>query len=388
VLISQMEIRGTDASDMTWLLSKTEIGPGELVSGNDMDQAMSLFYNTKAFTKIDYSIAGKEGDYRLKIHFSPERLHQAGVGFRFDSEEMAAILLGISLNKHKLFGSKLDWAMKLSAQPYMSLNYGYTFHNLSQFNVGLKQQHVQVSDIREGEVLRSLRYNSLSVTSFYQFTGWKSADVKIGVGYDYFNELIDSGTPVPQHDWKGFLDWGIDNMDDSYFPKSGVQINFGGGAHYNYSFFYEGRINLKAAIPLGRRVTLIPQTYNRWLFYKDDEIYPLFYGNRVGGYMAGRYCEWQVPFVGMNDTHSALDKIDIARIDLRINLFRQHYLTLMGNYLFEFKLDKWKLSEYEQHYGFAAGYAINTIVGPIQLIGHWSNINRSFGVYFSLGYNF
>jgi len=388
VLISQMEIQGADASDMNWLLSKTEIGPGELVSGNDMDQAMSLFYNTKAFTKIEYAIAGKDGDYRLKIHFSPERLHQAGVGFRFDSEEMAAILLGINLNKHKLFGSKLDWALKLSAQPYMALNYGYTFHNLSQFNVGFKQQHVQVSDINEGEVLRTLHYNSLSVTTFYQFTGWKSADVKIGVGFDYYNEMIDSGTPTPQHDWKGFLDWGIDNMDDSYFPKGGVQINFGGGAHYNHSFFYEGRINLKAVIPLGSKVALIPQTYNRWLFYKGDDIYPLFYGNRVGGYMAGRYCEWQVPFVGMNDTHSTLDKMDIARIDLRINLFRQHYLTLMGNYLFEFNLDKWKLSEYKHSYGFAASYAINTIVGPIQLVGHWSNINRSFGMYFSLGYNF
>ena len=388
VLISQMEIQGADARDMNWLLSKTEIGPGELVSGNDMDQAMSLFYNTKAFTKIDYSIAGKEGNYRLKIHFSPERLHQAGVGFRFDTEEMAAILLGINLNKHKLFGSKLDWAFKLSAQPYMSLNYGYTFHNLSQFNVGIKQQHVQVADINEGEVIRTMRYNSLSATTFYQFTGWKSADVKIGAGFDYFTELIDSGTPIAQHDWKGFLDWGIDNMDDSYFPKSGVQINFGGGAHYNGTFFYEGRINLKAAIPLGSKVMLIPQTYNRWLFHKDDEPYPLFYGNRVGGYMAGRYCEWQVPFVGMNDTHSTLDKMDIARIDLRINLFRQHYLTLMGNYMFEFNLDHWKLSEYEHRYGFAAGYAINTIVGPIQLIGHWSNINRSFGVYFSLGHNF
>ncbi len=389
VLISQMEIQGSDADDMTWLLSKTDIGPGKIVSGEDMDNAMATFYNTKAFTKISYSIAGtKDEGYRLKIHFSPERLHQAGVGFRFDSEEMAAILLGVSLNKHKLFGSKLDWSTKLSAQPFMALNYGYTFHNLSQFNVGVKQQHMQVSDIYNGEILRSLHYNVFSATSFYQFTGWKSADVKLGAGFDYYSELIDSGTPYKNHDWKAFLDWGIDNMNDSYFPNGGIQMNFGGAVHYNYTFFYEGRLNMKFAIPLGNRVTLIPQTFNRWLFYKEGEIYPLFYGNRVGGYMAGRYCDWQVPFVGMNNTHSCLDKVDIARADLRIRLYRQHYLTLMGNYMFEWNLDKWHLSEYEHSYGFAAGYSVNTIVGPIQLIGHWSNISRSFGVFFSLGYDF
>ena len=60
----------------------------------------------------------------------------------------------------------------------------------------------------------------------------------------------------------------------------------------------------------------------------------------------------------------------------------------MGNYMFEWNMSKWKITDHYHHYGFAAGYAINTIVGPIQLIGHWSNINRSFGVYFSLGYNF
>ena len=388
VRISQMEIQGTDARDMSWLLSQTDIGPGKYVSGDDMDQAMSTFYNTKAFTKIAYSIAGKEGDYRLKIRFSPERLHQAGVGFRFDSEEMAAILLGVNLNKHKLFGTKLDLSMKLSAQPYLTLNYGYTFHNLSQLNVGMKQQHMQVSDISEGEIQRTMIYNYLAATSFYQFTGWKSADVKIGLGYDIFSQLFDSGKPEKGHDWKLFVDWGIDNMDDSYFPNSGLQMSFGGAAHYSDALFYEARFNLKTAIPLGSRVTMIPQFYNRGVFHSADTGYPAFYENRVGGYMAGRYCEWQVPFVGMNHTHSALDFIDIARIDLRINLFRQHYITLLSNYMFEWDLKSGHLEGHTHHYGFAAGYTLNTIVGPVQLLGHWSNINRSFGMYFSLGYDF
>ena len=388
VRISQMEIQGADARDMNWLLSQTEIGPGELVSGNDMDQAMSIFYNTRAFNKISYSIAGKEGDYRLKIHFSPQRLHQAGVGFRFDSEEMAAILLGISLNKHKLFGSKLDLTGKLSAQPYVALNYGYTFHDLSQFNIGVKQQHIQVADINQGEVLRNMRYNIFSAMSYYQFTGWKSAEVKVGGQFDSFNELIDSGTPIPQHDWKVFFDWDIDNLDDSYFPSSGLQMNIGGAVHFAYKPFYEARFNLKSVIPFSDRVTLMPQLYNRWLFYNPEHMYHFYCANRVGGYMAGRYYDWQVPFVGMNNTHTTLDKFDIARLDVRINLFGQHYLTLMGNYMFEWNMSKWKITDHYHHYGFAAGYAINTIVGPIQLIGHWSNINRSFGVYFSLGYNF
>ena len=388
VLISQMEIQGADAGDMDWLLSKTDIGPGKMVSGEDMDQAMGLFYNTKAFTKISYAIAGKEGDYRLKIRFSPERLHQAGIGFRFDTEEMAAILIGVNLNKHKLFGSKFDLASKLSAQPYLRLNYGYTFHNLSQLNIGMKQQHMQFSDISYGEVISQMQYNYLTATTFYQFTGWKSAEVKFGFGFDVFSKLQNNDVPVRDHDMKVFLNWGIDNMDDSYFPHRGLQMNIGATAHYSNTFFYEALLDVKSAIRFGRYVTLLPQFYNRWLFYSMDRLYPDFYSNRVGGYMDGRYGDWQMPFVGMNNTHTTMGKADIARLDLRINLFRQHYLTLMGNYMFEWEMRKWHLQEWDHHYGFAVGYALNTIVGPIQLIGHWSDISHSFGMYFSLGYNF
>ena len=247
---------------------------------------------------------------------------------------------------------------------------------------------MQLSDISEGTVVSQTQFNYLTACAFYQFTGWKSADVKIGFGADIFTELFDSSDPVNGHDLNLFLDWGIDNMDDSYFPHSGVQMNFGGAAHYFDAFFYEATVNFKLAIPCGQYVTLLPQLYNRWLFYSRDRGYPFFYGNRVGGYMAGRYGDWHMPFVGMNNVHSSDSKVDIARLDLRINLFRQHYLTLMGNYMFEWDMRKWELLSHQHHYGFAAAYGLNTIVGPIQLVAHWSNINRSFGMYFSLGYNF
>ena len=42
----------------------------------------------------------------------------------------------------------------------------------------------------------------------------------------------------------------------------------------------------------------------------------------------------------------------------------------------------------EHHFGLGAGYSINTIVGPIQLILHWSDISRSLGIHFSLGFDF
>ena len=126
-----------------------------------------------------------------------------------------------------------------------------------------------------------------------------------------------------------------------------------------------------------------PQTWNRWLFGSTFGIY----GNYIGGTRYGRYTQTQMPFIGLNNAWLAYDKADIARADLRINLFRQQYLTLYTNYLFEWDMLGGEFG-FEQHFGLGAGYSINTIVGPVQLILHWSDISRSLGVHFSLGFDF
>lgn len=430
VRISQLEIKGTDREEMNWLLSRTDIAPGRMVSGEDMDNAMSFFYNTRCFIKSTYAIAGnKDEGYRLKIDLEPQRIHEADLGFRFDSEEMASILLGISLNKRKLFGSKFDAEIKLGTNAFAHLRYGYTFRNLTRLNVSAQFHHMNM-DVYENLAIyeedeaapyhfgldRTQRSNYFRSEINYQITGWRNADIRLGARYDNMENrelsavnFID--THYEEQAVNGFASWRFDNMDDSYFPSRGLQIRLEGGAYYGWdkyvsvngdtlpyhNLFYEGLIDLKAAISLGSKVRLIPQIWNRWLFGDTFS----FYRNYVGGTMYGRYTETQMPFIGINNAYLTYDKVDIVRTDLLINLFRQHYLTLYANYMFDW--DFITLENYNdmdsgpsvtreftsrQNFGFGAGYSINTIVGPIQILAHWSTISRRPGIYFSLGYDF
>lgn len=398
VRLSQMEIDGTDSDDMTWLLSKTDIGPGKVVSGQDMDDAMAFFYNTRCFRKVNYSIAGKEGDYNLKIHFTPQRLHQAGLGFRFDSEEMASILLGVSLNKYKLFGAKLDTKLELGQNPNLTVNFGYTFRNLTRLSISATAQHltanfydnVMNSSGAFGYSLSSdERYNLFRIKTDYQITGWRNADIKFGVLYDNYNCLVIDATPegfnlgetIKSQNIQAYVNWHFDNLDDSYYPRRGHQFNLLGSVNDQYgNITYDGRLDYKVAIPLGRKVTLVPQTWNRWIFGQSLR----YYHNMVGGYIAERYAPWHFPFIGINNVHWTKANTDIARIDLCVNLTGEHYLTMTGNYLAEWEFGENLVS----NFGAGIAYSVNTIVGPIQFGTHWSTLSKKVGVYFSLGYEF
>lgn len=402
VRIDQLEISGTDQDDMVWLLSRTDIAPGKYVSGQDMDKAMSFFYNTRSFRKVNYSIAGKEDEgYRLKINFLPQRIHQAGLGFRFDSEEMASILMGVSLNKHKLFGSKFTSKLELGVNSNLTLTYGYTFRNLTQVNFTLFGLHTKfdtyrniynVDDKLEYMLNTTDRFNVLKAQADYQVTGWRTSSIKLGVSYNYAScltvvaspDAYNMGQEFRRQYLEGFVNWHFDSLNDSYFPRRGLAFNvFGATDYVDRSFVFEGRIDLKAAIPLSKRVTLIPQLYNRWM----SDITFRYTTNLIGGYMPGRYTPWHMPFIGINNTYMPSDKINIARADLCINLFGQHYLTLIGNYLAEWWLNS-PIDKYNGYFGAGAVYGVNTVVGPVQLCAHWSTLSRKFGMHFSLGYYF
>ena len=406
VLISQLEISGADSKEMNWLLSKTDIAPGKDITGEDMDEAMDFIYNTKAFIKASYRVIGNdEQGYGLKVDFTPQRMHQAGIGFRFDSEEMASILLGVNLNKRKLFGSKLDFEVELGANVNGLLRYGYTFPNLTRLNIGVTANHTNIDyytyqpivrdnvTVEEYSLSYTNRFNVFGAQADYQITGWWNADIDLGVQYVNFRCITPtnndaSGYVSDNSLGRGFLSWRFDSLDEMYFPTKGLRIEISGDARYHFKdqdWGFDPQFNLIAAIPLGRRVTLIPQTYNRWIFGNNAHRY---YGNMVGGYMPGRYAPWHLPFVGINHTFDAAWRVDIARLDLRINLFKQHYLTLMGNYLANWNHDRGFPVTIENYYGFGAGYSINTIVGPIKVIAHWSNLSKRVGFHFSLGYDF
>ena len=416
VLISQIEISGADPKEMKWLLSKTDIAPGEMVSGETMDKMMKFFYNTRAFTKVFYRVCGTgEDGYQLRIFFEPQRLHQAAVGLRFDTEEMASILLGVSFNKRKLFGSKLDIEAELGANINGTLNYGYTFRNRTQLNVSAHLHHLSMDVYDDISVYEenpqkyeygldhTERYNFFRGDVNYQIIGWRSSDIRIGAQYDNMEYRTQSAVNNLDEYFltqtvKAFASWRFDSLDDNYFPTRGLKMGLEGGYYniwdkYLYAqtgndvYFkhqsFEAMFDLKATIPLGSRVALIPQTWNRILFGSPGG----FYRNFVGGTMYGRYTTTQLPFIGLNHTYSTYDKVDIARADLRFNLFKQHYVTLHANYMLEWDLDPSGFM-CNHHYGFGASYAVNTFIGPVQLLVQYSDISRRVGVYFALGFDF
>lgn len=77
----------------------------------------------------------------------------------------------------------------------------------------------------------------------------------------------------------------------------------------------------------------------------------------------------------------------VGRLQLRYRLGMRHYITLTGNYAKQSE-SFFDILKGDDVWGGGAGYAYNSIIGPISVTFDMSNWDQKLGVYFNLGYYF
>ena len=131
----------------------------------------------------------------------------------------------------------------------------------------------------------------------------------------------------------------------------------------------------------------LPSVSARYMFGGDP---PLPYLNLMGGAIAGRYLDQQIPFMGINYATAMANFLAIARTDFRFKLFKNNYLTASCNYAVTVA-DLKDFGDMNEAYGvFGAGlkYSYNSIIGPVELDFHWASRRSKPGMYLNIGLYF
>lgn len=410
VFINSVEIAGVPETQTRWLIRKGHVKPGMKVVEKDIEHAINIYRGTGCFDDITYTL--KESDslyiadnsqqsnaFNLAINMKPAYPHVLGIGMRYDTEEGAAVLLNFGLNEKKFGGSKLNLAAKLSFNPKISVAYTYSRPSLANFNLAYDYRNEHFGLYTNRNSVINLHYIQ------NRFSGYISQfhllNFSTSVGASYTATRFDSSSMEEQSSYDSvflspnryitpFVSVSYDNMDDAHFAKHGVYARFASHLYiepgntdplpFDFCYAFKGYFT-----PNNGKFTIIPQVYGRSLING-----PLHFNiwNQVGGEIAGRHFDEQLPFIGFSQLWNTYDQTAILRCDLRYNIYGKHYLTAMYNAMFEFYYlgeGNFRINDF---HGAGLKYSYNSLIGPISLTGQWSSLTRSFGAYFSIGYTF
>lgn len=416
VYISSIVINQNDPMKSEWFLKKGKLKVGQFISEKEISHAVDVYRGTGAFDDITYNLTENGSDtingsihdaYTLTLNFKPTHPHVFSLGLRYDTEEGASLLLRLGLNEKQLTGFKLSLSGKLSYNPKFNITGTYSSINLANFNLSYDYRSEHYMPIVSDNNYSNLHYSqnkfsgyvsqfhllnistalgaSLSATSFDHVATFDYSNDTIGQAFASTTGFQDNILLSP------FVKFRFDNLDHPYFAKRGINTSLNGLIHFDLkgsNTTKEVSYNIRGYITpkFNSKITIIPQFYARCLF--ESSTYANLW-NIIGGEIAGRHFDHQLPFIGIIHVDHVNDFAAIARCDFRYNFLEKHFVTATYNILYGFNpFGTSIITDAQCFSGIGLSYAYNSFLGPISLSLQWSDCTRKLSSYFSIGYTF
>ncbi|MBQ6911933.1 MAG: patatin-like phospholipase family protein [Bacteroidales bacterium] len=403
VIIEDIDIVGVNEKEAEYLRSKMYIKPGSIVDKKLIEQEIAAIFGKGSYDYVTYELRGKKEPYRLRILCKRGPMHQIGFGARIDSQDIVSLLLNVGLNTNAMQGHSLDLTARISLNPYLDVRYSYNAPKFSTFNVRATLQYSGSTTFLAGQKdYVNLAMLQSAQELFFSNMHWSSFDVKVGLRNQLttlYNIATSSESGIDYTyrssqvlNYPGFFaDGRIETLDNGYFPTRGISAGIRGELTSDILFAgassatLYGIVGMDGMFPFSLgRLSFIPQL-NARLVFGNNPAAPIT--NVLGGDMRGRYLEQQIPFVGLNDMAIMRNHLLVGRLDARYKLFKNQYVSLMGNVAYDFSSFK-TIGEGRLFTGVGLGYAYDSIAGPLKAQVHWSSVTKRVGLYLSFGYNF
>ena len=401
VMVSEIRISGVDERESAYLMRKIHTEFPSKMNNEDIEDIVATIYGTKSFDYVTYELQGREEPFRLQINCERGPIHQVGIGARFDTEEIVAVLVNLGINVHSIRGSSVDVTGKIGTNPYIRTQYYYRATGGHTFNAALQYKYTDRNQFTVGKSNFKATYHNLRAEMFLSNINWKKFDLAIGVRNDFFHinslmadRVLADYDPSALHNSyvSAFLKARMDNLDNGYFPTKGISMGVDyqwvvGALQKEIDPFHAVQFDLRTVSSPSARFSVVHSLDGRFLFGGSI---PIPYINTIGGTMAGRYLEQQIPFIGVGNAATTGDILLLLRQEFRYRIMKNNYVSAIvnvGDTLPSFN-DVTTFDKHDILVGAGLRYSYNTIIGPLSAQLHWSNVTRKVGAYFSLGFDF
>ena len=364
---------------------------------------MDLFYQT-----AECQLIPETGGVRVVLSAGERKSLQFHAGVRYDTEEHAAILLGLDIPLKTdipvetditlRLGKRLTARGEITVHPrfFTRPTFSYTFHRND------------VDVYTYGDLDYNIRYNQSQAEFLPINFDLHHFNLQMGLRWDYLHyrnklgsESAKEVTLKNEHFFSYRARLALNTEDNWNFPTRGARFN----AEYAYltnnfaqldvidadgnkqgktTGMSDINANWRISFTIGSRFTIQPMIYGRLLF---GSVVPAVFGNTIGGEWFGHYVEQQMPFAGIGNMEYVRHQFVAAQLQAQERIGKSSYvlLRLAAGQQSEKAA---KLFDHRTMLGVQGAYYYNTIFGPVGATLGYSNHTKKVYFFINLGYEF
>ena len=399
IYVTDISFSGVEAYDKKWLMKKCNLKENSNITTQQIEQALYQLRGSQSYSSASYTLTDTPEGYHLNFLLQAKYEKRINLGIRFDSEEIASLLINGTADLKTHIPSRLSLTGRLGKQYAARIDYTLEPMQQRNFNFSYMFQYNDINIYEEGERAYNTTYKYHLAEFGFSDVWYKNFRFGLGFRFEYYKykdflfkkpEFI--GLDVEsEHFLSYFAQVHYNTYDKGYFPSKGSDFKAAYSLYTDNMAQYNEQAPFSAlsaswasVIPATRRFSIIPSIYGRVLIGKGIP-YPL--KNAIGGEVYGFYIPQQLPFAGVTNMELMENSIIITSLKFRQRMGSIHYLTLTGNYGLTdshfFEILKGK-----QLFGISAGYGMDSVFGPLEISLGYSNQTDKGSCFVNLGYYF
>ncbi|MBQ7634229.1 MAG: patatin-like phospholipase family protein [Bacteroidaceae bacterium] len=401
VKLERVEFVNMTASDEAYLRSKFGLREGDSINVSQADlvtttMRMDLFYKDATSRVVPTS----EGNARMVFTAGSKKTVQAGLGIRFDTEEMAALQLNADIPMRTRIPTDLDLTLRLGKRSMLRANLFLHPRRINRLNLSLAARRCEVDVYAKGDKDYNLTYYHYTAELAPFYINVRNLSLSAGLRWDHFHYsdvLVDHHVNnvdervTNDHYFNYFVRATYNSENNWYFPSRGAKFR-GEYCFRTDDFAHLGDRNglsdvsasWRMNFPLSSRFTLQGAAYGRLLFGGG---LPTLYNNVVGGEWHSHYIEQQMPFPGTGHIERAQPHFVALQLKGQQRMGTNNYLIVRAALAAE-SPDFSGLLHHGTIFGTEVSYYYNTPFGPLGATVGYSTKTRKPNVFINLGYVF
>lgn len=403
------DVEGFSTASFSKQAIDTLIVNGEKAAREKWDELIGLKEKIgvgKAYRPVSHgpftpqSQAKRDQDVARKPNFSETffRRSTLNFGLGFDTEVIGSLLMNATMFLDGKVNSRLSLTGLLSKNPFIRTDYSVLLKNEQNLNASFMFRYNDIDIYNKGQRKYNATYRYYGGLLSYSSVFRRRLKVEVGLKYQFFdydsflyNKNSGDLKVSPQGFVSYFTNFNIEAFDQWYFPEKGFRLNVGAAVYTDNFVNYKNHIpfaafnfSVETVAKVTNRFAVLPALYGRVVTGNDV---PFSYLNGVGGTTFGRYVSQQMPFAGLGYLEILDNSAVIARLKLRQRIGSKHYVSVTGNYGFT-QNSLMHLTQGRSLWGVSAGYAYNSLFGPLEAQFGFTGITHRLKFYASLGYVF
>ena len=407
IQISEIQINKLENYTRAYVMGKLGFRTGETITYDKLKSGIDNLNATQNFSAIGYSFDKKlnsDADiFKLNLIENPIKSFLR-FGIHYDNLYKSGVL--INLNKKNLFFNNDVASVDVILGDNIRYNFDYYIDNGFYWSFGIKSRYSSFNrnvsannNLFGTDGLKSINLDFSDFSNqVYVQTIFKQKFI-IGAGFELKNikiasETIDSDTSVFRNNnfISVFGNLKYDSLDNLYFPHKGwyfsgnVQSFLYSSRKEEFTKFTYLKSELSHAFPISNRLTAIAKVSGGFSIGEGQNPYFDFI---LGGYGFNKINNFDA-FYGYDflSLYGNSFVKSVVMVDYRF--YKKHHFNFAGNFANVgnklFDSDAWL--ERPNYTGYAFGYGLETIIGPLEVKHSWSPETKEHYTWFSIGYWF